>query len=158
MNETVLITGCSSGFGKLTAQTLHREGWKVAATMRSPEKETELADGNRMLVLKLDVTDTASVAAHLAATRERFGGVDAVVNNARYGGHGLFEQTGDEDVRATSETNVFGPRNVMREALPANHKWTLVTHRCQPSAKLMLRCRYSWSAVPFHVLIDLLMA
>ena len=73
MNQTVLITGCSSGFGKLAAQAFHREGWNVAATMRSPEKETELVDADRMLVLKLDVTDTASVAAAFAATRARFG-------------------------------------------------------------------------------------
>ena len=118
MNQTVLITGCSSGFGKLTAQTFHSEGWNVAATMRSPEKETELVDGDRMLVLKLDVTDTASVATAFAATRARFGRVHAVVNNAGYGGHGLFEQASDEDVRAMFETNVFGPMNVMREALP----------------------------------------
>ena len=118
MNQTVLITGCSSGFGKLTAQTFHSEGWNVAATMRSPEKETELADGDRMLVLKLDVTDTASVAAAVAAARARFGRVDAVVNNAGYGGHGLFEQASGEDVRAMFESNVFGPMNVMREALP----------------------------------------
>ena len=118
MNQTVLITGCSSGFGKLAAQAFHGEGWNVAATMRSPEKETELVDADRMLVLKLDVTDSASVAAAFAATRARFGSVGVVVNNAGYGGHGLFEQASDEDVRAMFETNVFGPMNVMREALP----------------------------------------
>ena len=86
--------------------------------MRSPEKETELLDGDRMLVLKLDVADPANVAAAFAATRARFGRVHAVVNNAGYGGHGLFEQASDEDVRAMFETNVFGPMNIMREALP----------------------------------------
>lgn len=118
MPQTVLITGCSSGFGKLTAQTFAKAGWNVIATMRVPEKETELIDGDQMMVLKLDVTSPDSIAAAFATARQKFGHVDAVVNNAGYGGDGIFEQTSDEDVRAMFETNVFGPMNVMREALP----------------------------------------
>ena len=119
MTQTVLITGCSSGFGKLTAQTFLGAEWNVIASMRAPEKAPELADGDRMLVLKLDVTDPDSVSSAFAVARARFGRVDAVVNNAGYGGDGLFEQASDADIRAMFETNVFGPMNVMREALPA---------------------------------------
>ena len=118
MTKTVLITGCSSGFGRLTAQTFAKAGWSVVATMRSPEKETELADGPQMLVTKLDVSDPDSIKTAFAAARSQFGQVDAVVNNAGYGGDGLFEQVGDADIRAMFETNVFGAMNVMREALP----------------------------------------
>ena len=118
MTRTVLITGCSSGFGRLTARTFQDAGWNVVATMRAPERVPELADHDRMLVLKLDVTDPDSISAAFAAARARFGRIDAVVNNAGYGGDGLFEQASDADIRAMFETNVFGPMNVMREALP----------------------------------------
>ena len=118
MTQTVLITGCSSGFGKLTAQTFLRAEWNVIASMRAPEKAPELADGDRMLVLKLDVTDPDSISNAFAAARARFSRVHAVVNNAGYGGDGLFEQASDADIRAMFETNVFGPMDVMRAALP----------------------------------------
>ncbi|MGI9434428.1 MAG: SDR family oxidoreductase [Geminicoccaceae bacterium] len=119
MTLTVLITGCSSGFGKLIAETFSREGWNVIGTMRSPEKEMDLKDGDRMQVLKLDVTDPESITQAFEQGRTRFGNVDVVVNNAGYGGFGLFEQASDADARAMFETNVFGPMNVMRAALPA---------------------------------------
>ena len=119
MTATVLITGCSSGFGKLIATTFHEAGWNVVATMRSPDKETELKAGPRMLLIRLDVTDTASIDAAFAKARETFGRVDAVVNNAGYGGNGMFEQFSPQDIEAMYATNVFGPMNVMRAALPA---------------------------------------
>ena len=119
MTQTVLITGCSSGFGKLIAQTFAQEGWNVIATMRSPEKETELKDSDHMQVLSLDVTDLEAIAKAFEDGRAKFGTIDVVINNAGYGGFGLFEQASDGDVRAMFETNVFGPMNVMRLALPA---------------------------------------
>ncbi len=119
MVRTVLITGCSSGFGKLIAKTFVGEGWNVIATMRSPEKENDFRDGGKMLVLKLDVTDSSSITKAFEHGHARFGNIDVVVNNAGYGGFGLFEQASDADVRVMFETNVFGPMNVMRAALPA---------------------------------------
>ena len=116
--KTVLITGCSSGFGKLAAHTFAGHGWNVVATMRRPENETELADGDNMLVTRLDVTDPASIDEALAAAIERFGGVDVLVNNAGYGGGFIFEQADDSVVRAMFETNVFGTMNVCRAVLP----------------------------------------
>ena len=116
--KTVLITGCSSGFGKLAAKTFQANGWNVVATMRSPEKETELAQLDRVLVTRLDVTEPASVAQALEEGLARFGGLDVVVNNAGYGGHALFEQMTDDAARAMFETNVFGVMNVMRATLP----------------------------------------
>ena len=118
MSKTILITGCSSGFGKLTASLFLEKGWNVIATMRSPEKETELENGDRLLLTKLDVADPASITAAFEAGRDRFGTIDAVVNNAGIGGNGIFEQFSDADTRAMFEVNVYGPMNVMREALP----------------------------------------
>ena len=69
MTQTVLITGCSNGFGNLTAQNFLGTEWNVVASMRAPEKAPELADGDRMLVLKLDVTDPDSVSGAFAAAR-----------------------------------------------------------------------------------------
>ena len=65
--KNVLITGCSSGIGKLAAQTFHARGWNVAATMRTPERETELTQLDRMLVTQLDVTDASSIQAAVEA-------------------------------------------------------------------------------------------
>ena len=122
MPQTVLITGCSSGFGKLIARTFHDAGWNVVATMRSPEKETELKADDRLRLVRLDVTDPASIDTAFAEARAAFGPVDTVVNNAGYGGNGLFEQFTAEEISAMYTTNVFGPMNVMRAALPEMRK------------------------------------
>ena len=116
--RTVLITGCSSGFGKLTVKKFHQEGWNVVATMRSPEKETELGELENVLITQLDVVDPESIKQAVEQTLEMFGRIDALVNNAGYGGYGLFEQFSDEAIRAMYETNVFGLMNVTRAVLP----------------------------------------
>ncbi|MEM8963647.1 MAG: SDR family oxidoreductase [Acidobacteriota bacterium] len=116
--KTVLITGCSSGFGKLTAKTFHTKGWNVIATMRSPHEETELTALDDVFVTALDVTVPTSIDQAVGDGVARFGDLDAVVNNAGYGGHALFEQMSDEAIRAMYETNVFGVMNVMRATLP----------------------------------------
>ena len=118
MTKTILITGSSSGFGKLIARRFHAAGWNVAATMRAPEKERALQPDARLALFKLDVTDFDSVQDAFAKARARFGRIDAVVNNAGYGGAGLFEQFSPAEIAAMFKTNVFGPMNVMREALP----------------------------------------
>ena len=114
--KTVLITGCSSGFGKLSARKFQQEGWNVIATMRSPEKE--LSDLKNVLVTKLDVTDVGSIKQAINEGIARFGAIDVLVNNAGYGGHAIFEQMSDEAIREMYETNVFGVMNVAREILP----------------------------------------
>jgi NAD(P)-dependent dehydrogenase (short-subunit alcohol dehydrogenase family) len=116
--KTVLITGCSTGIGRLAARTFHERGWNVVATMRSPEQESELTELDHVLVRRLDVTDMRSIRQAVDAGLERFGALDVVVNNAGRGGHGLLEQMSDEKVRSLYETNVFGVMNVCREVLP----------------------------------------
>ena len=118
MKKTVLITGCSSGFGRLTAKTFHERGWNVIATMRSPENETELTQLDGVLVTRMDVTDPDSVTLAVDGGIGRFGAIDVLVNNAGFGGHALFEQFSDESVRAMYDTNVFGLMNVIRAVLP----------------------------------------
>ena len=117
--KTVLITGCSSGFGKLTAQTFHANGWNVIATMRSPENETELTQLDDVLVTRLDVTDSESVRQAVDEGIARFGAIDVLVNNAGFGGHALFEQFPDETVRAMYDTNVLGTLRMTKALLPA---------------------------------------
>ena len=118
MKKTALITGCSSGFGKLAAGKFHNNGWNVIATMRSPERETELTKLTDVLVTRLDVTDQSSIEAAVQEGLSRFGAINVLVNNAGYGGHALFEQASDEAIRAMYETNVFGVMNLSRAVLP----------------------------------------
>ena len=120
--KTVLITGCSSGFGKLAARTFHDNDWNVIATMRSPEKETDLIGHEHVLVTRLDVTCKTSVGAAIEEAIDRFGQIDVLVNNAGYGGHALFEQSDESSIRDMFETNVYGPVNTMRAILPLMRK------------------------------------
>ena len=116
--KTVLITGCSTGIGRLAALTFQARGWNVVATMRSPERETELTVLDSVVVKRLDVTDPASVASAVASTIEQFGAIDVLVNNAGRGGRALLEQTSDEKTLALFEINVFGLMRVTRTVLP----------------------------------------
>ena len=118
MKKTVLITGCSSGFGKLSAKKFQQEGWNVIATMRRPDEEAALTRLDSVLVTALDVTDTNSIKQAVEAGLARFGTIDVLVNNAGYGGHTLFEQASDQAIRAMYDTNVFGVMNVSRAVLP----------------------------------------
>lgn len=120
--KTVLITGCSSGFGKLAAKTFAENGWNVVATMRSPDNETELNQSEQMLLTRLDVTDQVSIDKALELTLERFGRIDVLVNNAGYGGNGMFEQFDNEHITRMFNTNVFGPMRTAKAFLPQMRK------------------------------------
>ena len=111
--QTILITGCSSGFGLETARTFLERGWKVIATMRTP-REDVLPPSEHLRVLALDVTDPASIRDAVAAA----GPIDALVNNAGVGLLSVFEGTAMDAVRATFETNTFGAMAVTQAFLP----------------------------------------
>jgi NAD(P)-dependent dehydrogenase (short-subunit alcohol dehydrogenase family) len=117
MNKTVLITGTSSGIGKIAATYFAGQGWNVAATMRTPEKETELNTLANVRLYALDVTRPESIHKALAAARSDFGRIDAVVNNAGFGADGVFEAMTDEFIEKQFDTNVFGLMRVTREAI-----------------------------------------
>jgi len=118
MNKVVLITGASSGIGLHTAKLFQTKNWKVAATMRVPEKAEELQRIVDIECLRLDVTDVESIRSAIAATLEKFGRIDAVVNNAGYGLLGAFESATSEQIERQFATNVYGVMNVCREILP----------------------------------------
>jgi NAD(P)-dependent dehydrogenase (short-subunit alcohol dehydrogenase family) len=111
--KTVLITGCSSGYGLATALLFHERGWNVVATMRTPRPEL-FPQSERMRVLKLEVTDSNNIAAAVAAAGE----LDVLVNNAGIGLLGAFEATPMSTVRELFETNTLGPIAVAQAVLP----------------------------------------
>ena len=111
--KTVLITGCSSGYGLETARSFHERGWNVVATMRTP-REDVLPRSERLCVLALDVTKSDSIAAALEAS----GAIDVLVNNAGIGVVGAFEATPMETVRDVFETNTFGVMAMTQAVLP----------------------------------------
>src|SRR5690242_13686777 len=111
--KTVLITGCSSGYGLETARRFLAEGWNVVATMRTP-REDVLPRAERLRVLALDVTRPASIAAALEAS----GPLDVLVNNAGIGLFGAFEATPLTTVREVFETNTFGVMAMTQAVLP----------------------------------------
>lgn len=94
------------------------KGWRVAATVRSPEKSQALAHLPGVSLHRLDVTDSASIKDAVAAAIARHGAVDVLVNNAGYGMVGPFEASSEEQVQRQFATNVFGLMNVVREFLP----------------------------------------
>jgi NAD(P)-dependent dehydrogenase (short-subunit alcohol dehydrogenase family) len=118
MKNTVLITGASSGFGKVTSKLFHQQGWNVIATMRSPGKEDELKTLENVFVTRLDVQDAASIQSAVGAGLEKFGRIDAVINNAGYGLMGVFESSSREQIRRQFDVNLFGTMDVTRAVLP----------------------------------------
>jgi NAD(P)-dependent dehydrogenase (short-subunit alcohol dehydrogenase family) len=118
LSKTVLITGSSSGIGAASVKLFHSRGWNVVATMRSPDKNKQFDDMQNVLVVRLDVTDQASIDDAIAQTLGRFGVIDVLVNNAGYGMVGAFEASTEEAVERQFATNVFGLMNVTRAVLP----------------------------------------
>ena len=120
---TVLITGCSSGFGKLSALNFARKGDTVFASMRNTAKAGELeqakqAESLPIEIVQLDVTDDASVEGAVRQAIDAAGGIDVLVNNAGLGIHGPLEETDDDEMKEIFETNFFGAMRVMRAVVP----------------------------------------
>jgi NAD(P)-dependent dehydrogenase (short-subunit alcohol dehydrogenase family) len=119
----VLVTGCSSGFGLLTAARLASRGHIVVATMRNLEKKNALLGevnrrSGKVDILQMDVTDKESISRTVSEIAGRYGRIDVLINNAGYGIGGFFEDLSDEDIRQQMETNFFGVQNVTREVIP----------------------------------------
>ena len=113
--HVVLITGCSSGIGRATAELLQSRGHLVVATARDPGS---LAGLNAAGKLRLDVTDDRSVADAVAAVVAEHGRIDALVNNAGYGIQGAVEEVPVADAAAMFDVNVFGVRRMVRAVAP----------------------------------------
>jgi NAD(P)-dependent dehydrogenase (short-subunit alcohol dehydrogenase family) len=123
MSKTILITGASSGFGRDTAETLHRAGHTVYASMRGVQgKNHEAAEALRKLGIKtveLDVSDDASVEAGVKTVLAEAGKIDVLVNNAGIASAGVTEAFTTEQAKAIFDTNVIGLLRVTRAVLPS---------------------------------------
>jgi NAD(P)-dependent dehydrogenase (short-subunit alcohol dehydrogenase family) len=130
MNEqTILVTGSSSGFGFLLTQGLLTQGYTVFATMRDLDGRN--AEGAAQLrryaqgqpgvlhLVELDVTDEDSVVAAIEKVLQQAGKIDVVVNNAGGGGRGYTEAFSVEQLQKMFDVNVFGVHRVMRAVLPS---------------------------------------
>lgn len=115
-----LITGCSSGFGKVLGQKALERGDRVAVTARHPATLAHFREafGDRALPLRLDVTDPAQVRAAVADAVAAFGRIDVLVNNAGYGLQCAAEEASDAQIRELFEVNFFGALDLIRAALP----------------------------------------
>ncbi len=118
MPNTVFLTGASTGIGYATALLFQQKGWNVVATMRSPEKATDLATLPNVLCLQLDVTDRDSIRQAVQLALQRFPSIDVLVNNAGYALMGAFEACSSEQIQRQFATNVLGLMEMTRALLP----------------------------------------
>jgi len=122
----VLITGCSSGFGRAAALGFAEHGHHVVATMRNPARATSpegsaagLGEVDGIVIDQLDVVDPESRAGAIARTLDRFGRIDVLVNNAGVSALGPSEEIPEATMREQFEINFFGPFALIREVLPS---------------------------------------
>ena len=117
MTKTIFITGASTGLGKATAKLFLAKGWTVIATMRHPEKETELTQLANITLLPLDVTDPAQIKDTVQRAIAT-GNIDVVFNNAGYGLGGPLEAITDEQLQKEINTNLLGVIRVTQAFIP----------------------------------------
>ncbi len=119
MARTWLLTGCSTGFGRLLTADLLARGENVVATARQVETLADIApEKGQLLNLALDVTREDQAVEAVAAAAQRFGKLDVLVNNAGWGYFATQEQHESEPIEAMFATNVFGLARMTRLALP----------------------------------------
>jgi len=118
MNKVILITGASSGIGKITAEHLSSNGFKVYGTSRDPKPSAS----ENFTLLKLDLHDKVSIEKAIELIISKEGRLDVVINNAGMGITGPIEETDTEEMRKAFETNFFGAIEVMKAVLPVMRK------------------------------------
>lgn len=116
MQQTIFITGASTGLGKAAAKLFQSRGWKVIATMRNPESDTELSQLSNVTLLPLDVTNLDQIQSTAKAAIAQ--GVDVVFNNAGYGLIGPLEALSDEQITKQLNTNLLGVIRVTQAFIP----------------------------------------
>jgi len=138
VSKAVLITGCSTGIGRATAEHLAARGWNVYATARRPESISDL-EAAGCSTLALDVTDEASMAAAVKAVEDAEGAVGVLVNNAGYSQSGAVEEVPLDTVRRQFETNVFGLARMCQLVLPGMRRqgWGKIVNISSIGGKLV---------------------
>jgi NAD(P)-dependent dehydrogenase (short-subunit alcohol dehydrogenase family) len=138
-SKAVLITGCSTGIGRATAEHLAGRGWTVYATARRPEAIADLA-ATGCKTLALDVCDEASMRTAVETVERAEGAVGVLVNNAGYGQEGVFEEVPMTEVRRQFETNVFGLIRLTQLVLPGmrRQRWGRIVNVSSMGGKLTL--------------------
>ena len=122
-NKVWFITGAGRGMGVEFAKTALGAGHSVVATGRNIETVIKaIGEHDKLLVVKLDITDPANARVAVDAAMERFGRIDVLVNNAGNFYAGFFEEVSQEQVERQIRTNLFGPMNVTRAVLPVMRK------------------------------------
>jgi NAD(P)-dependent dehydrogenase (short-subunit alcohol dehydrogenase family) len=121
--RVILITGCSSGFGLLTAARLAAKGHFVWASMRDLSRKKLLEDElakrqTQAFIRELDVTKPSTIKKVIEEIQKTHFHIDVLVNNAGYGLAGFFEDLSEEEIRAQMEVNFFGVQSVCREVIP----------------------------------------
>ncbi|MGZ8187512.1 MAG: SDR family oxidoreductase [Methylosarcina sp.] len=120
--KTILITGCSTGIGYVTARELHKRGHTVIATARKPEDVARLSEEG-LTALPLDLADSASIRQAVQQTLELTGGkLDALFNNGAFGQPGAVEDLTREVLRFQFETNLFGTHELTNLVIPVMRK------------------------------------
>lgn len=117
MKKTIFITGASSGLGKAAAQLFATKGWNVIATMREPEKETDLVNLANVTLLPLDVTQGEQIKSTVQKALELHD-IDVVFNNAGYGLIGALEGYNDKQIERQISTNFLGVIRVTQAFIP----------------------------------------
>lgn len=115
--KTILMTGTSTGLGKAAALLFADKGWKVIATMRNPDKDTQLHSHPNISLMALDVTNVEQIK-KVAQEVIALGDIDVVFNNAGYGLAGPFEGTSDEQMLRNITTNLLGVLRVTQAFIP----------------------------------------
>lgn len=118
--KTWLITGASSGLGRLMSERLLERGDRVVATVRREQALEDLQQqyGDRLLVMRLDLAETASIAPAIATAFARVGRIDVVVSNAAYGLFGAAEELSDAQIARQIATNLTGSIQLIRAVIP----------------------------------------
>jgi NADP-dependent 3-hydroxy acid dehydrogenase YdfG len=137
-SRAVLITGCSTGIGRRTAEHLAQKGWTVYATARRLESIADL-EAKGCKTLALDVTDEDSMQAAVAAVEQAEGAVGVLVNNAGYSQSGAVEEVPMDQVRRQFETNVFGLLRMCQLVLPGmrRQRWGKIVNVSSMGGRLV---------------------
>jgi NAD(P)-dependent dehydrogenase (short-subunit alcohol dehydrogenase family) len=138
VSKAVLITGCSTGIGRATAERLAAGGWKVYATARRLESIADLA-AKGCETLGLDVTDEASMEAAVKHVEDAEGAVGVLINNAGYSQSGAVETVPMDEVRRQFETNVFGLVRMCQLVLPGmrRQRWGRIVNISSMGGRLV---------------------